>query len=341
MATINLLTIHWGKCYGAVMQTYATCKLLEAAGHEVRVINLIHPSVKNTYKRFRKWVDLFREFQFYLFKRKYFSNLTSKVYSIDPERIPKADYYVVGSDQVWNKDITSPFYLDFFLKFAPKDSQRVSMSSSFGKSDWIEDDITTKAVRKELSSFKAISVREDSGVKLLHDVFNVSATQLPDPTIGYGHFDHLLPTNKPKLQLFTFLFRNTDETKAIVDSCASLLGLPVYKNDRIHSYLLSGPLDWLSNIANSKFVITDSFHGLALSLLFNKQFIVLCADEKKFTRLESLLRLVGLEDRYVKTFHDFEARKNELLSPIDYSNVNITLDSERSRYNHFIKKNIK
>lgn len=341
MAKINLLTIHWGKCYGAVMQTYATCKLLEESGHEVHVINLIHPSTKKTYKRLRKWVDLFREFQFYLFKKKYFSNLTSKSYEILYNKLPSADYYAVGSDQVWNKDITAPFYLDYFLHFVPNGIKRISLSSSFGKTEWNQEETLTNEVKNELNKFVAVSVREDSGVELLHDIFNISSIQLPDPTIGYGSFDKLLPNRNPKHQLFTFLFKNTLESKAIVEGCASQLHIPVYKNNRLNSYFRNGPIDWLSNIANSDFVITDSFHGLALSLLFNKQFIVLCANEKKFTRLSSLLRLVKLENRFVKSFSDFENRKFELLKHIDYSMVNKILESERRRYQLYIDKNIK
>ena len=341
MANINLLTIHWGKCYGAVMQTYATCKLLEEAGHKVNVINLIHPSVKNAYKRCRRWVDLFREFQFYLFKKNYFSHLTTKTYSVELDKLPPTDYYVVGSDQVWNRDITKPFYLDYFLQFVPNTAKRVSLSSSFGKQIWNEEDEITNQVALELKKFSAISVREDSGVEILQNSFALTATQLPDPTIGYGKFEQLLPNRKEKHQLFTFLFKNTPETRAIVESCAKELHVPIHKNSRFNIYLKNGPIDWLSNIANSEFVITDSFHGLALSLIFNKQFLVLCADERKFTRLESLLRLVGLENRYVKSYHDFEVMKMELLKPIDYSNINKILDSERKRYNHFIKQNIK
>jgi len=137
------------------------------------------------------------------------------------------------------------------------------------------------------------------------------------------------------------LFKNTLESKAIVEGCASQLHIPVYKNNRLNSYFRNGPIDWLSNIANSDFIITDSFHGLALSLLFNKQFIVLCADEQKFTRLSSLLRLVKLENRFVKSYSDFENRKFDLLKHIDYSMVNKILESERRRYQLYIDKNIK
>ena len=82
MTKVNLLTIHYGKCYGAVMQTFATCRMLEQAGHTVRVINLINPSQKGNWKSIHYWMDCVREFQFWLFKKKYFSKLTNKAYSI-------------------------------------------------------------------------------------------------------------------------------------------------------------------------------------------------------------------------------------------------------------------
>ena len=118
MTKVNLLTIHYGKCYGAVMQTFATCRMLEQAGHTVRVINLINPSQKGNWKSIHYWMDCVREFQFWLFKKKYFSKLTNKAYSIKDINLPKSDVTVVGSDQVWNRDITGCFGNPFFLDFA-------------------------------------------------------------------------------------------------------------------------------------------------------------------------------------------------------------------------------
>ena len=120
MTKVNLLTIHYGKCYGAVMQTFATCRMLEQAGHTVRVINLINPSQKGNWKSIHYWMDCVREFQFWLFKKKYFSKLTNKAYSIKDINLPKSDVTVVGSDQVWNRDITGCFGNPFFLDFATK-----------------------------------------------------------------------------------------------------------------------------------------------------------------------------------------------------------------------------
>lgn len=75
MAKVNLLTIHYGKCYGAVMQTYATCKMLEDAGHSVCVINLISPVQKGSWRTIQYWKDCIREFQFWLLKKSISLNL--------------------------------------------------------------------------------------------------------------------------------------------------------------------------------------------------------------------------------------------------------------------------
>lgn len=341
MAKINLLTIHYGQCYGAVMQTYATCRLLEEAGHDVIVINIVHPRLKNHYKSFRKLTGIITEWQFYIFKKRYFSKMTSKTYSIDNQKLPDADYTIVGSDQVWNRDITGNFGNAFFLDFVPENQKRIAFCSSFGKSVWEEDENYTQSVKSELDKFLAISVRETSGVKILNEIFGIKGISLQDPTIGYGEFDSLVLNDKVQNSIFPFLLNLSPEAKKKAQLLAKEFSCPLYLSNRLKAYLCSGPRRWLTNIRNSKYVITDSFHGLALSIIFHKNFFVFCADPKKFTRLQSLLELVGLENRYIKSEEDFLNRKNELLVPIDYKIVDYILRQKKDEFRKFIRDNVK
>lgn len=339
MARINLLTIHYGQCYGAVMQTYATCRLLEKEGHIVRVINLISPRQKGNWKTLRFWKDCISEFQFWLFKRKYFSKLTNKAYSIDDINLPDADVTIVGSDQVWNRDITGDFGKTFFLDYV-KGQRKIALSSSFGKEQWVEDYTYTHQVRDLLSQFNAISVREQTGVKIVNDVFGLNAVNLVDPTLGYGNFDDLVLSNTHIRQVFPFLLLNDSNAIEKAKFIAEQLQLPLFRHSRLSAKIFSGPRSWLTNIKNSDFIITDSFHGLALSIIFRRQFFVFCASEAKFTRLKSLLCLLGLESRYVESIEDFLLRKDELIKPINYDDINYRLDIEMKRYRNFIKENI-
>lgn len=340
MAKINLLTIHYGRCYGAVMQTYATCKLLEEAGHDVTVINIIDPKLRSFYKSLGNLKYIIKEWQFYRFKKKYFSKMTAKTYSIEEQELPDADYTIVGSDQVWNRDITDRFGKAFYLDFVPDHQKRVAFCSSFGKAVWSEGKEYTNELRKEFEKFHAISIREKSGVKIMKDTFGLDSVNLQDPTISYGKFESLILNNKKTDCIFTFLLNTSAEAKNRASFVAKELTTPLYVNNKRKAYLLSGPRHWLTKIHNAKYVITDSFHGLALSVLFHKQFFVFCADPKKFTRLQSLLELLGLQDRYIKSEEDFVKRKNELIKPIDYQVVDAILKKEQEKSMEFIKVNI-
>ncbi len=339
MAKINLLTIHYGKCYGAVMQTFATCKMLENEGHSVSVINLINPAQKGNWKTLQFWKDSVREFQFWLFKKKYFSKLTNKAYSIQDISLPNAGVTIVGSDQVWNRDITGCFGNSFYLDFI-SGTRKIALSSSFGKEKWEESNEYTEEINNLLSQFSAISVRESTGVNILNNVFGLKAINLPDPTLGYGQFENLVLNHKPLHQVFPFLLLEDAKAKEKANYIANTLGLPLFKHTTITSRLQNGPRHWLTRIKNSDFIITDSFHGLALSLIFNKQFFVFCASEKKFTRLRSLLKQLSLEDRYIESIEDFDNRKDSLLKPIDYTHVNAVLKNEQERYHMFIHNSI-
>lgn len=338
MAEINLLTIHYGKCYGAVMQTYATCRLLESAGHSVNIINLINPSQRGQWKNLNFWKDCVREFQFWIFKHRYFSKMTHKGYSIDEINLPEADYTIVGSDQVWNRDITGVFGTTFFLDFVM--DSKVALSSSFGKSEWTEGAEYTRVVKGLLNGFKAISVREQSGVNILNNIFDIQSTNLVDPTLGYAKFDHLILNKNKKNQIFTFLLNDNSQAKELAQYIANSLKRPLFKHTGCTARFMNGPRHWLTRIYNSSYVITDSFHGLALSIIFHKQFYVFCASEAKFTRLHSLLKLLSLEDRYIKSTFDFDNRKEELMKAIDYNRVQKILKSEQDKYLSFIQENL-
>lgn len=341
MAKINLLTIHYGRCYGAVMQTYATCKLLEEAGHDVTVINIIAPELSHFYKSLGNLKYIIREWQFYRFKKKYFSKMTVKTYSMKEQKLPDADYTIVGSDQVWNRDITDRFGKAFYLDFVPVNQKRVALCSSFGKAVWSESEEYTNELKKEFERFHAISIREKSGVEIMKDIFGLDSTNLQDPTISYGKFENLILNNKKTDCIFPFMLNTSAEAKSKASFIAKELSTPLYINNKKRAYLLSGPRHWLTNIHSAKYVITDSFHGLALSILFHKQFFVFCADPKKFTRLQSLLKLLGLQDRYIESEEDFARRKSELVKPIDYQIVDSILKKEQENCREFIKENIK
>jgi len=339
MAKINLLTIHWGNCYGAVFQTYATCKMLEELGHEVTVINLIHKKARDRFKHLKEYTNLLAHYQFWRFKKTYFPKMTNKMFVLDKQLLPDADYTIIGSDQVWNRDITSYQALNYFGDFA--DNKLVALSSSFGRKTWTEDRQYTMGVKSLLERFEAISVREDSAVEILMNQFNLHAIQLIDPTLAYGKFLPLIMQGKKNNTIFCFTYNNTDEVSQIKQAVANELNLKLYAENFFTRRLKSSPIDWLNNIYSSEFVITDSFHGVAFCLIYKKNFVVLCANKEKFTRLESLLKKVNLQNRVIQSLEDLQQRKDMLYEKVDYTKVYEILEHEREKYKGFMLKVIK
>lgn len=340
MARINLLTIHWGRSFGAVFQTYATCRILENLGHKVTVINLSSPSFEKTKWKWQNIKYAITNFRFDRFKKKYFSKLTNKGTSISDIKLPEADVTIVGSDQVWNRDITKENALTFFLDFVPQNQKRISLASSFGKSVWQEDKSFSKVVKENLQKFTGITVRESSGKEIIESTFGGSATQVLDPTLALGDFANLIDKKQNISQIYPFILCNKQEEYDLVNELSSLLDIKVFKRNFWNVYLSNSPKVWLNRIRNSEYIVTDSFHGLAFSILFHKQFFMLCGDPQKFTRIQSCLELFGLQDRFVRNKEDLHTRWNELLPPIDYNNVDVILCREREVMTKFLKEKI-
>lgn len=340
MARINLLTIHWGRSFGAVFQAYATCRILENLGHKVTVINLSSPSFEKTKWKWQNIKYAITNFHFDRFKKKYFSRLTNKGISIADIELPDADVTIVGSDQVWNRDITKENALTFFLDFVPQNQKRISFASSFGKSVWQEDESFSKAVKENLQKFTGITVRENSGKEIIESTFGSLATQVLDPTLALGDFNNLIDKKQNISQIYPFILCKKQEEYDLVNEVSSLLGIKVFKQNYLNVYLNNSPKVWLNQIHNSEYIVTDSFHGLGFSILFHKQFFVLCGNPHKFTRIQSCLEFFGLQDRFIKNKEDLHTRWNALLSPIDYNSVDAILRREQEVIIKFLKEKI-
>ncbi|MFA6571076.1 MAG: polysaccharide pyruvyl transferase family protein [Bacteroidota bacterium] len=349
MAKINLLTIQWGESYGAILQTYATCKILENLGHEVTIINLLNSDYVSRFKRIRTYLsfNILKIIRFELFKRKNFPLRTKHMLLINPRLIPKADYVVVGSDQVWNSEITKVSALSFFLDFVPTSVKRVSLSSSFGKAIWNDSMHFTLQVKDEIQKFHALSVREESGVKICENTFHVTAKQLVDPTIALNDFSSFIPKNIDSHNDITcFIFIQNDLFKFVSEYISQKLNSPIRqlayytRNSSVIKKACYSPTEFLRNIAGASFVISDSFHGIVFSILFKKQFVVLRAIEDRFERISALMNMLHLEDRVILTKDDLEKNSKMIFNKIDYSVIDKILENKRVEFYNFVRENI-
>lgn len=149
---IKLLTIWREMNYGAELQAYSTVKILEQLGHKVEMINILLSDQKKTNinGKIGKVISSFgpAHAKFESFWNKQIP-ITHRYHSLEElqKKPPKADVYMVGSDQVWNPDITKYFAKLYFLDFGDDGIRRVSYASSFGTPNWTANNLTIDVSR--------------------------------------------------------------------------------------------------------------------------------------------------------------------------------------------------
>ncbi len=340
---IALFTIWHVKNYGAELQTYATIRALEALGHTVTVIDY-RPYNKNIKQKIANIIINLTpaHYNFIKFWAKYISNKTIRYNSLKQlrERPPKADMYIVGSDQVWNIDITKEHYLAYFLDFGDISIPKISYASSIGENNWKWTNLTN-IIKSKLDKFRNISCRESTGVKILKEQFDIEAELVLDPTLLHTSYPELTGAVHERNTLVYYpLNKYDDEFK--YRNLARELNL-IYLNtnkrkmiSRTIAWSRTSIIDWVKNIASAKFVVTPSFHGLAFSLIYHRQFAIIGTNSSRNSRISDLLNSLGIADRYFDSFEKFyESKIWEY--PIDYQLIDYRLNILRDKSWHYLE----
>ncbi len=365
MKNVANITLHAINNYGSVLQTLATEKIFESLGCEVETIDYVRETAQldtllkivryggpgwkiklkqivlhllpNSDSRRAEKLYAFRHKHLHLTKRKYLSDKELEEYT------PEADIYCTGSDQTWNTEVQHGVPRAFFLHFAPEGKKRIAFSASFGISELPERDRVE--VKELLSHYSAISVREASGKKILDDLGFHDSVQVLDPTLAADPelwFNLASPRIIEQDYILVYQLNSNAAFVKYVNEFARLKGLHVV-HVRLRKESIANctfmpdcsPEDLLSLFKYSSYVITDSFHATVFSLLFHCNFVDIYPS--KFpTRIESILKLTGLQSRHVTDFSRYDYTD----TPIDYEKVDAIFAAEREKTIDFLKKAI-
>lgn len=340
---VNIITIHNEPNYGAILQGYALYHTIESLGYYPRMINLGLQFRKYPYNLiYRFLVFLRNRIKGYShcykiasnFCKKHEQNLIGNFFSIEQlkkHKWPSNDVYMVGSDQVWNPFITGNLLPAYTLSFLPdKCTKRFSYAASLGHIK-NENELTQKLnIHNTLDKFTQITVREHFAVDFLAKNA-ITATEVIDPTLLIDSYDHLLPRKKYNLQQVLYLaLGDNDSMDNFASGVASTYKLPLKK---VYGYLQPSskinkkflPVEeWLYQIACSEVIVTDSFHAMVFSILFERNFYVYISDPVKIFRIENILNKLNLQHRIVNSLDAISVEEC-----IDYSNVHQKLADYR------------
>ena len=288
----------------------------------------------NTYSNNSNRRKNFQEFNRYI-------NFSKKKVTVFSKNI-KYDICFVGSDQVWNPFIKRLRDVDL-LSFI-ESNKRISFSASFGISELPKE--YHKKLKKELSKFKSISVREEAGKKIIKDVVRrKDAEVLVDPTMLLTDFDWDKVSKKPKMLksnkfiLNYFLGDLSERRKKEIDKVAKENNCEVINIlDKNSPFYECGPSEFLYLEKNATLICTDSFHSVVFSILYKRPFLVFDREDNTIrmnSRIETLLSKFKLEDQKYKN----KITKKDL--NCNYEETSKILQKERKKALNWLKKSLK
>ena len=359
---IKTITCHNVYNYGASLQAYALMKYLRSLGHDVEIIDYMPKYIRDSLSLWaigNRWnKNMFVKFAFYCYVvpmriyngkgRRKFDDFTHNYLSLTrrynsykelSECPPEADVYFAGSDQIWNPNINNGLDSAFYLDFVSKLKKRASYAASFSISNipiQYQDFIKSK-----LEKFDFISVREKTGLKILHDLGLDRGVQVVDPVFLLDTKEWEDLVYKPKYSQYILVY-DQENSKAIKDIAVFLSRkrnkkivalkdlYPRFYADYVET--CTGPIDFLSLIAYADIVITNSFHCTAFSIIFGKDFYVIPRTHQKVnSRMQDLLDLIGCQNRLI-----IQKGQINLDAGIDYVQVKNAVMEKKELSYHYI-----
>lgn len=355
---IAIITWHNHRNFGGNLQAYALNYTLQKLGYSSVFINY---TKKITILRFiKKKLQLVvsyvydmipaqqspkYSYRFARFQHKYLPQ-TKPIYSMQKLNSLSGKYkvFICGSDQIWAPNVFNPVY---FLSFVSCKCKKIAYAPSIGLSE-----IPVRLLEQYkmlISNIGYVSVREYQSAQMIKELFSIHAEVVLDPTFLVSR-EEWLKIAKTSLNSGEYIFcyflgdsiQHTHIAKKLSKKLGcKIIGISKSSFNQIQFDIndeFAGPQEFLSYIANAKLVLTDSFHGMALSIIMNVNFYVFerFKDDDPINqnlRIYNIINTFGLTDRLID---DIPCS----IKTINYDSVNKQLNSEKERSNEFLLSSI-
>jgi len=366
MKKVGIMTFHCADNFGAVLQVYALQQTIKELNIDVEIIDfrpqaLIIPynhtvNLKNrysvngikgvirallssiyNYRNIESRLKSFRKF------RDDNLNISKEKYYFSQELLnspPKYDYFLTGSDQVWNPSFKRKIGDSYFLDFVDNNAIKISYAASIAEE---VDEGLIGDYKNHINRFDYISVREKSGVEFLQNIINNSVEVTLDPTLLLNKRKWKNISKKPNLKekyILVYGLEHNNELIKLANRLSEEINIKIisYTNQKIfnnviESFYFKGPDEFLGLFENAEVILTNSFHGTVFSVINNKPFYTI-PHTTTGSRMIDLLKILNLEERIIYKAEDLK----EFDFNIDYNEVDRILETKRQESINFLKK---
>ena len=358
---IGILTFHCAHNYGAVLQTYATVRLLADAGHEVEVIDYRPDYLVKPYRRFdlsrfygkdiistcRHLVSECLLFPVRLARYSAFEMFINGRFNLSERVTPgtvenRYDTVLIGSDQVWNKKITGGS-LDgmYFADPALWKNQSRFIADAVSMESETLSDSDASYIKNIHERFSALSVRESQLSSLLDSRCGVKARHVQDPVIQVNPQvwkEIARPQRASRPYILVYRLRDHHTIDPFVKKLASRTGAEVVEvtpfpdgRKLVKARQCESVEGFLGLLAGASYVVTTSYHAMLFAVIFSRPFYCFRFGTGQDTRQASFLKSVGLEDRMLSLGDDVPEDDG-----CDFSEAMVRLEELRRESSEFI-----
>ncbi|KNY26825.1 polysaccharide pyruvyl transferase family protein [Pseudobacteroides cellulosolvens] len=356
---VGILTFHMAHNYGAMLQAYALREKVEKLGYDSEVIDYRLEYI-DQWSRIENYNFLIERFgvlkgnlkfikrllKFYynpqnkaMKYHKFMLNdigISQKCYR-DKKELEKLtyDYYICGSDQIWNESLTGEFEDVYFCNFVKNDAIKIAYAASNGRNE-IPKELYSK-IGKLIKKFDYIGIRENGLSQYINNEYKVKAVNVLDPSLLLKSEEWGKIAVRPKDDKYLLIYA-FDEDQLIYDYAKRIakkrnLKIILLSSKNIDGMInvrnSTGPKEFLGLIKYAEVICTVSFHGTAFSIIFNKEYY--CFPHKAYgCRTSSLQSLLGIN-------RDIFSINDKLEPNINYETVNKKLEIEREKSVDFLR----
>ena len=333
MMRVGVMTFHAIANFGAVLQAYALCRALRELGCEAQVIDYQPEYLVGIYRHLGRRPNVIlnnaiRRWRFARFRRA-FIKTTRRIYRTEDDlraNPPDVDVLVCGSDQVWNlKVLQGRLDAGFFLDFLSDRTRRIAYAPSLGDMPFPGE--VQGAVAKLLSRFHAVSIREEVHSDLIHSLTGRKPAHVLDPAFLVEDYSPVIkePKGAPDRYLAVYPIEYCPEFNHFVRRLRDALDMPAVNigmgplPDVDYNCVRLGPSEWLGWMRRASFVCTNSFHGTAFSIIFQRDLACFPFHKRPglTARIEGLLKQFHLHERLIANTAEI-SDSDVRLNPVDY-----------------------
>ena len=355
---IGIITCHRAFNYGAVLQAYALQKFLKNEEYEVKVIDYTPKYIRKSYNKNKLKRIIRPMLRFYDFRKsnKVFGDFLNNNVSLTKKRYysynelvnnpPEFDCFIAGSDQIWNCNIENGKDDAFFLRFVGEDKIKMSYAASIAMNEIPEEQ--KERFKRNLQDFDHISVREQTGINLLQQIGIKNVEKVLDPVylLEREQWDEFADKSSLNLEkekyILAYGFKRQKDLYQYARKLATSKGYKLYSintnfEDKfldVDKYFYNAtPNDFVHLVRNAQDIVTNSFHGLSFSIIYNKPVHQFKKSGNENSRMTDLLEELKMSKRLVNN--------NEIITnTIDYNETNKIIKENRKKSIDFLNNSL-